>query len=291
MILVTGANGQLGKEIRQLAPLYPVLQFLFTDIDELDITNEQTVATIVKDNGIDCILNCAAYTAVDKAEQEPDTAFLVNTGAAGNLARVAAATNCLLIHVSTDYVFSGTACKPYTESDPTAPNGIYAKSKLAGEEAVRHHANRALIIRTSWLYSEFGHNFVKTIIKYGQERGMLKVVADQTGTPTYAGDLARAILTIIAENKDLHGVSLYHYSNEGVASWYDFAMAIIELTGIQCRVHPITTAEYPLPAPRPWYSVLDKSAIKKRFGIEIPYWRESVKYCLERISGTQADPS
>lgn len=291
MILVTGANGQLGKEIRQLAPLYPVLQFLFTDIDELDITNEQTVATIVKDNGIDCILNCAAYTAVDKAEQEPDIAFLVNAGAAGNLARVAAATNCLLIHVSTDYVFSGTACKPYTESDPTAPVGIYAKSKLAGEEAVRTYAKRALIIRTSWLYSEYGHNFVKTIIKYGKERGMLKVVADQTGTPTYAGDLAHAILKILSVKEDLKGVSLYHYSNEGVASWYDFAVAIIEFTGIPCKIQPITTAEYPLPAPRPWYSVLDKSAIRSTFGIDIPYWRDSVKYCLERISQSQDGPS
>jgi dTDP-4-dehydrorhamnose reductase len=283
MILVTGANGQLGNEIRRLVSHYPDLHFLFTDVAELDITNENAIDHCVKSNKVKAIINCAAYTAVDKAEQEPEMANLINAAAVGNLARVAAGNGCLLIHISTDYVFSGTGYKPYTEEDPTGPVSLYAKSKFAGEQAVMQYAERALIIRTSWLYSEFGHNFVKTIMKYGRERGLLKVVYDQVGTPTYAADLAKCLLDILANHPAPSGTEIFHYSDEGVCSWYDFALAIIEFSGIDCKIYPIETHEYPLPAVRPWYSVFNKAKIKKRYNIEIPYWRDSLKLCMNRI--------
>ena len=282
-ILVTGSNGQLGSEFRLLAPACPDFQFIFTDVAELDITSEADVSAMVKDEQPAVIINCAAYTAVDKAEQEDNLAFLINATAVGNLARVASKFNALLIHISTDYVFDGKGFKPYIEDDPTNPVSLYAKSKHAGEQQVQSYANKALIIRTSWLYSEFGHNFVKTMMKYGKERGLLNVDFDQTGTPTYARDLAQTILDILQKQKISDGVEVFHYSNEGVTSWYDFAKAIIELSGITCKINPIETKEYPLPATRPFYSVFNKSKIKQRFQIEIPYWKDSLKVCIQRL--------
>jgi dTDP-4-dehydrorhamnose reductase len=229
------------------------------------------------------IINCAAYTAVDKAEQESDLAHLVNATATGNLARAAAKAGSYLVHISTDYVFDGKSCTPYSEKDPTNPVSAYARSKHAGESHVMSFSTRAMIIRTSWLYSEFGHNFVKTILRYGRERGELKVVFDQTGSPTYAGDLAALILTVIPSLIGREGVEIFHYANEGVASWYDFAKAIVEFSGINCRIVPIETKDYTLPAVRPAFSVFNKSKIKQTFGIEIPYWRDSLKKCIERI--------
>ena len=282
-ILVTGSNGQLGNELRMLAPTYPGFTFIFTDVAELDITSEPDIETLVVEEKHAAIINCAAYTAVDKAEQEPNLAFLINATAVGNLARVASKNNALLVHISTDYVFDGKGHKPYFEDDPTNPVSLYAKSKHAGEQQVQSYANQAIIIRTSWLYSEFGNNFVKTMMKYGKERGLLNVVFDQTGTPTYARDLAKTILDIIDKQLVFDGVEVFHYSNEGVTSWYDFAKAIIEFSGISCKINPIETKEYPLPAARPFYSVFNKSKIKHRFQIEIPYWRDSLKVCIQRI--------
>lgn len=284
MILITGGNGQLGQELRRLAPLFPDHDFLFTDVAELDITDEQAILSCVESNHIDTVINCAAYTAVDKAEEETEAAFMINSNAAGNLARVAKRKGTRLIHISTDYVFSGTGHRPYREDDPTGPVSKYAQSKHSGEEQIFSAGADALIIRTSWLYSEFGHNFVKTIMKYGKERGLLRVVYDQVGTPTYAADLAAAILKIVSSPEKSAGVHVYHYSNEGVASWYDFALAILKFSGIPCKVIPICTHEYPLPAVRPWYSVFDKSRIKQDFGLEIPYWRDSLKTCIEQIN-------
>jgi dTDP-4-dehydrorhamnose reductase len=285
-ILVTGANGQLGSELSILAAAYPnaTFTFTFTDVAELDITNELLVDSFVKSAQPEVIINCAAYTAVDKAEQEDNLAFLINASAVGILARVASKYNALLIHISTDYVFDGKGYKPYMEEDPTNPVSLYAKSKHAGERQVQSYSNRALIIRTSWLYSEFGNNFVKTMMKYGKERGQLNVVFDQTGTPTYARDLAKAILDIITKKPAINGVEVFHYSNEGVTSWYDFALAIIEFSGITCKIIPIETKDYPLPAVRPFYSVFNKAKIKQRFNIEIPYWKDSLKVCIGRMA-------
>ena len=282
-ILVTGSNGQLGNELRLLAPAYPDFTFIFTDVAELDITSEPAVEMLVQHEKPAVIINCAAYTAVDKAEQEDNLAFLINATAVGNLARVASKYDAVLIHISTDYVFDGKGHKPYMEDDPTNPVSLYAKSKHAGEQQVQSYASKALIIRTSWLYSEFGNNFVKTMMKYGKERGLLNVVFDQTGTPTYARDLAKIILDIIHKQPVYNGVEVFHYSNEGVTSWYDFAKTIIELSGIACKINPIETKDYPLPATRPFYSVFNKSKIKQRFQIEIPYWRDSVNECIKRL--------
>ncbi len=282
-ILVTGSNGQLGNEIRRLINDYPSFEFLFTDVAELDITNEEAIDDLVLGYKPAAIINCAAYTAVDKAEQDEKIAFLINSNAVGNLARVASKYNALLVHISTDYVFDGTGCRPYIEEDPTNPVSMYAKSKHAGEQHVQSYANKALIIRTSWLYSEFGHNFVKTIMKYGKERGQLNVVFDQVGTPTYAHDLAKVILDILDTKSILDGVEVFHYSDEGVTSWYDFAIAIAEFSEIECKINPIETREYPLPAARPFYSVFNKTKIKQRFQITIPYWRDSLRECIGRI--------
>ncbi|MCX6266683.1 MAG: dTDP-4-dehydrorhamnose reductase [Bacteroidetes bacterium] len=282
-ILVTGSNGQLGNELRILAPAYPDAEFIFTDVAELDITKEPDVEALVRIEQPAFIINCAAYTAVDKAEQEDNLAFLINATAVGNLARMASKYNSVLIHISTDYVFDGKGHKPYMEDDPTNPVSLYAKSKHAGEQQVQSYANKALIIRTSWLYSEFGNNFIKTIMKYGKERGQLNVVFDQTGTPTYARDLAKTILDIIQQKPVFIGVEVFNFSNEGVASWFDFAKTIIEFSGINCKINPIETKDYPLPAVRPFYSVFNKTKIKHRFQIEIPYWRDSVKDCIDRM--------
>lgn len=283
-ILVTGSNGQLGNEIRELAGRYSHYQFIFTDINELDISNADSVHRFIIFHNPDVIINCAAYTAVDKAETDQGVAYLINAKAPGNLAKEAAETGAFMVHISTDYVYDGRNYQPYSETDKKNPLSVYAKSKSAGEEAVQEAGGKAIIIRTSWLYSSFGHNFIKTMMKYGTERDSLNVVFDQTGTPTYARDLAKTILAIIPQAMNLENIEIYHYSNEGVASWYDFALAIHEFAGIECKINPIATAEYPLPASRPFYSVLDKSKIRKKFKIEIPYWRDSLKDCIALIN-------
>ncbi len=282
-ILVTGSNGQLGNEIRQLAPAFKDYHFIFTDVAELDITKKTTVAGFVSHHAIDVIINAAAYTAVDKAETEPEIADLINGTAVGNLASAARKYNALLVHVSTDYVFNGKAHQPINEDDPTAPDGAYARSKLLGEQLILQENSKAIILRTSWLYSEFGGNFVKSMLKYGREREKLNVVFDQIGSPTYARDLARVILELIPKWREYKTPEVFHYSNEGVASWFDFTKAIHEIAGISCKVLSIETKDYPLPAKRPFYSVMNKDKIKKEFNIEIPYWRDSLKDCIGRI--------
>ena len=282
-ILITGANGQLGNEIRELAHLYPQYNFLYTDIAELDITNAAEVNRYFRFHLPDAVINCAAYTAVDKAETDAETAYLVNATASGNLARASQQHGAFMVHVSTDYVYDGRNYRPYNETDTVNPVSVYGKSKLAGEQEVLQSGARAIIIRTSWLYSAFGNNFVKTMIKYGRERDALNVVFDQAGTPTYARDLAKAILDILPQAAATGNTGIFHYSNEGVTSWYDFAKAIHELAGINCRVSPIATKDYPSPAERPFFSVLDKSLIRNSFAIEIPYWRDSLKDCIKRL--------
>lgn len=282
-VLITGSNGQLGNELKELADSYALFEFIFTDLPELDITSETAVSQFFKIHNPDVILNCAAYTAVDKAEQEEELAFRVNALAPGILASAAADIGAFLVHISTDYVYDGLNFQPYTESDKINPLSVYARSKAAGEKAVIESNAKAIIIRTSWLYSAFGTNFVKTILKYGIERESLNVVFDQTGTPTYARDLAQVILETLPMAMLADQVEIYHYSNEGVASWYDFAKAILDMGAIDCKLFPIPAREYALPAPRPFYTVLDKSKIKKKFAVGIPYWRDSLQHCLRRL--------
>ena len=282
-ILVTGSNGQLGNEIRVLAQDYPDFNFIYTDVDELDITDQLKVEAFFVANKPQVIINCAAYTAVDRAESDEAKAYLINATAVENLAKSAAALGALIVQVSTDYVFDGKSYLPYNESDKTNPLSAYGRTKLAGENAVFQYASKGLILRTAWLYSAFGNNFVKTMTKYGIERDELKVVYDQVGTPTYARDLAKAILDIIPSALQHSGTDLFHFSNEGVASWYDFAKFVIDFKGINCSVKPILTKEYPLPATRPFYSVLNKSKIKEVYNITIPYWSDSVKDCIKRL--------
>lgn len=285
-ILVTGANGQLGSEIRKRSARFSGLEFVFTDINELDITNFEAVDTFCQQEKPDFLVNCAAYTAVDVAETDEELAELLNTKVPAYLGKIGKQHNCKVIHISTDYVFDGANCQPYVETDLVDPDSVYGKTKLNGEIALLKEDASSIIIRTSWLYSASGNNFVKTMIRLGLERDELKVVYDQVGTPTYAGDLASAILTIISKTaNDEHcwKAGIYHYSNEGVCSWYDFAKAIHEMYGISCNVHPIGTDEYPTPAKRPAYTVLNKSKIKRIFGIGIPYWRDSLKGCIQEL--------
>jgi len=281
-ILVTGSNGQLGNEFRKLSSDASDFNFVFTDIAELDITNPEAIEALMKSENISVIINCAAYTAVDKAETETVLAYRINAEAPGNLATAAFNFNALLVHISTDYVFSGEGFRPYTENISCDPRSTYGMSKLKGEIAVIDSGCRHIIIRTSWLYSAFGNNFIKTVRKYGRERGHLNMIYDQIGTPTHAADLAGAILAIIPQYKDRKS-EIYHYSNEGVCSWYDFALEILDQSGIKCTVAPITTFEYPLPAVRPFYSVLNKGKIKKDFNIKIPHWKESFTRCLKEL--------
>ncbi len=283
-VLVTGSNGQLGSEIKEIAGQYNQFNFIFTDIEELDITDKSQLDKIMKSQNINCVINCAAYTAVDKAEEEMEKARLINKTAVSNLAEVTTQFKALLVHISTDYVYDGKNCKPYTETDNTNPKCFYGKSKLEGEIEIVFNAAKAIIIRTSWLYSSFGNNFVKTIIKKGKEKGLLNVVYDQIGTPTYAKDLAKAILQIIPDYKSANRSEIYNFSNEGVISWYDFAKAIIEIKKIKCDIIPIETKSYPTPAARPFYSVLNKSKIKKDFNLQIPYWKDSLTECLSKIN-------
>jgi len=281
-ILVTGSNGQLGNELRKLASVTPDFNFVFTDIAELDITNPGAIEAIMIKENISVIINCAAYTAVDKAESDEVLAYRINADAPGNLAAAALRFDALLVHISTDYVFSGEGFRPYTENISCDPRSTYGMSKLKGEIAVIDSGCRHIIIRTSWLYSAFGNNFIKTVRKYGRERGHLNMIYDQIGTPTHAADLAAAILAIIPQCEN-HQREIYHYSNEGVCSWYDFALEILDQSGIKCTVAPITTFEYPLPATRPFYSVLNKAKIKNDFNIKIPHWKESFTRCLKEL--------
>lgn len=281
-ILVTGANGQLGNEMRVLSAENKEHNYFFTDVAELDICNEQAIMAFVKEHDIQIIVNCAAYTAVDKAEDNPDLCAKLNSDAVGYLAKAATANQAELIQISTDYVFNGTSCLPYKESDPTCPNSVYGVTKLAGEANAMNYCEKSMIIRTAWLYSTFGNNFVKTMIRLGKERDTLGVVFDQIGTPTYARDLARVIFTAI--NKGVVP-GIYHFSNEGVCSWYDFTKAIHRIAGITtCKVAPLHTDEYPAKAPRPHYSVLDKAKIKNTYDIEIPYWEESLAACIKELN-------
>ncbi|MBP3827086.1 MAG: dTDP-4-dehydrorhamnose reductase [Prevotella sp.] len=281
-ILVTGCNGQLGNVIRDKQPQYPQIKWFNTDVAELDITDKDAVVRFVIENHIDGIINCAAYTAVDRAEDDVEKATLLNVTGPANLAAAIEQTGGWLIHISTDYVFDGNHCKPYTEDEPTNPMSVYGKTKQEAEVAVMQLCRQTMVIRTAWLYSEYGNNFVKTMIRLGREREQLKVVYDQIGTPTYAGDLADAILTIV--NKGINP-GLYHFTNEGVISWYDFTKAIHELTGITtCEVLPIRSEEYPTKAHRPSFSVLDKQKIKAAYGICIPYWRDSLQYCIHLLN-------
>ncbi len=276
-ILVTGSHGQLGSEFRRLQPSSPH-EFKFTDSNDLDITNLDDLKRFFDQNRVDVILNCAAYTAVDEAEDQKDMAFAVNRNAVSNLGTQCKRHNTKLIHFSTDYVFNGKGVAPYNESDIVNPLGVYGASKLAGEQLILDSDISALIIRTSWLYSEYGKNFVKTMMALGREREGLGIVYDQIGTPTNARDLAKASLVCIDKIKDWTGDrKLYHYSNEGVTSWYDFALSIFELHQITCKVAPILSKDYPVKAPRPAYSVLDKHKFKADFGVKIPHWRASLQ--------------
>ena len=285
-VLVTGSNGQLGSEIRELAANYKKLDLVFRDLPGLDICNFNLLQSFIIDNNINAVINCAAYTSVDKAEEDAEIAEQVNSIGVSNLVNALAKVNGKLIHISTDYVFDGDRFLPYEESDPVSPIGVYGKTKRAGELAVINSAIDSIVIRTSWLYSSYGNNFVKTMVRLGKEKENLGVIFDQVGTPTYARDLAKTCLEILYGDSSVNiskNGNLYHYSNEGVTSWYDFAISIMELTGEKCKVKPIQTKDYPSLAKRPHYSVLNKSKIKTDFKIEIPYWRDSLKDCIGKI--------
>ena len=280
-ILITGCNGQLGNEMQLLEQKHQQHTYFNTDVQELDITNKPAVEKFVRDNAIDGIVNCAAYTAVDKAEDNQQLCALLNTAAPAYLAEAIEKRGGWLIQISTDYVFDGTSHTPYVETDAVCPNSTYGRTKLAGEQEAQRACSHTMIIRTAWLYSTFGNNFVKTMIRLGHEKPELGVIFDQIGTPTYARDLAVAIFAAINQ-----GVKpgIYHFSNEGVISWYDFTKAIHRLAAITtCRVRPLHTSEYPTPAARPHYSVLDKTKIKETYGIEIPYWEESLSECIAQL--------
>lgn len=277
-VLVTGCNGQLGNEIQALSVHYPQFHYFFTDVQELDICNESAVETYIQEQQIDVVVNCAAYTAVDKAETDVALCEQLNHKAAGFLASAIARRGGEMIHISTDYVFDGSAHIPYCETMPTCPNTVYGRTKLAGEQTVLSECPNSVVLRTSWLYSAYGNNFVKTMLRLGREKEQLGVIFDQIGTPTYARDLARVIFTVLMD-----GVvpGIYHFSNEGVISWYDFTKAIHRIAGITtCKVLPLHTAEYPAPAPRPHYSVLDKTKLKETYRLEIPYWEDSLQECI-----------
>lgn len=295
-ILVTGAGGQLGSELQEISKNDTTYSFIFSEIfgdySILDITNEDEVSTYFKNNAIDFCINAAAYTAVDAAETHEDIARKVNVDGVRNLARACQKYGALFLHISTDFVFDGSQSTPYDEDDVANPLSVYGKTKLESEQVALKECAQTVILRTAWLYSCFGKNFVKTILEKGVERGKLSVVADQIGTPTYAADLADVLMKIIEiydatpsnERGTLYGI--YHYTNEGVASWYDFAQAIVEYGGIACELTPISTNEYPLPAARPAFSVLSKKKIRDQFDITIPHWRESLKKCIMRMKSS-----
>lgn len=279
-ILITGANGQLGSEIRAVESRKS--NYFFTDVAELDITDKTAIATFVCEKNIQLIVNCAAYTNVDKAEDDTKVADLINHIAVKNLAEVAAESKATFIHISTDYVFGGTKNTPYTETEPTLPLGVYGKTKLNGELAVQQSGVEHLILRTSWLYSRFGHNFVKTIQRLSAERAELKVVFDQVGTPTNAADLANFIVFVIENDLYKNKKEIYHFSNEGVCSWYDFAREIVRLSGNKCEVKPCLSDEFPAKVTRPAYSVLNKAKLRNDFNYTVPYWRESLEIIMKK---------
>lgn len=283
-ILITGGKGQLGNQLKQLSDSYPDDNFIFTDLPEVNITSEKDIKKAFADLAPDWLINCAAYTAVDKSESDAETAMLINATAPGMLAQIANEHNVRMIHISTDYVFDGTHFKPYKEDHPKHPLSVYAQSKSLGEELVMANHPEAIIIRTSWLYSIYGSNFMKTVIRLARHQGNMRIVSDQTGTPTWAGDLAFAIVKSIKKNIP---PGIYHFSNEGICSWYDFAKAIIDIMNIDCAVYPISTEEFPLPAKRPFFSVLDKSLYKSTTGLTIPHWRNSLKECIRQFETMQ----
>lgn len=280
-IMVTGAYGQLGNALKRELDGDNTIEAIYTDADTLDLTDSMALSRFFEDNPVDMVINCAAYTAVDRAESDDLKAAAINTGAVGNLGQAAAKHGMKVIHISTDYVFSGESFRPYEENDEPYPQSIYGRTKLEGEGLLTSFSNNAMIIRTAWLYSEFGNNFVKTMLRLADERDEINVVCDQIGTPTYAGDLAHAIHQVIRHERWQPGI--YHFTNEGVASWYDFTKAIFEITGKTTKVNPIRTTQYPTPAKRPSYSVLSKDKIKRNYGIEIPYWRDSLQRCIKEL--------
>ncbi|MEY8849461.1 dTDP-4-dehydrorhamnose reductase [Psychroserpens sp. XS_ASV72] len=280
-ILVTGANGQLGRCIQSIKDEFPNFKFTFVDRSQLDITNEKEVVGLFKSHDFDWCLNCAAYTAVDKAEEDIEKATDINVNALNYLVKGAEINSTRFIHVSTDFVFNGKKSVAYTEIDDTNPLGIYGSTKREGELLLNKTYKRYFIIRTSWLYSEYNQNFLKTMLRLAGQRDEINVVSDQIGTPTYARDLAYSLLTIIKQDSEAYGI--YNFSNEGVASWYDFAKAIFEINNTKINVNPIHTEDYPTPAKRPHFSVLDKSKIKKTFNISIPYWRDSLKIAITNL--------
>lgn len=285
-VLVTGSYGQLGSELQQIAPQMESAEFIFTDVDTLNICDKDALQLFVKQHPVDFIVNCAAYTAVDKAEEDAEKCYDINCNAVRNIGEVAASRGIKVIHISTDYVFDGSAHIPYGEDARINPKTVYGKSKAAGEEDLMRVCLDAVIIRTSWLYSAFGDNFVKTMLKLGKERDSLSVVFDQIGTPTNAADLSEVILQIIRktiDNESAFKTGVYHFSNEGVCSWYDFAIAIHKLADITCNVLPIESKEYPAKTPRPFYSVLNKKKIKKTFGIQISHWEKSLSSCVAQL--------
>ena len=282
-ILVTGSKGQLGSDIKDLSKEYTNNTYFFTDYQELDITSKEQLQKFFKSNNIDYIINCAAYTAVDLAETEKDKCFLLNAESVKNLVEIAKEYNSKFITVSTDYVFSGDATEPYLESDATDPKSVYGESKVLGEKYSMEYEN-SIVIRTSWLYSTHGNNFVKTMLRLGKEKSELGIVADQIGAPTFSYDLAKAILDIIEYSEKEKFVSgIYHYSNKGIISWFDFTKKIFEIEGIDCKLKAITTADYPTPAKRPAYSVFSLNKIAETYGIDIPLWDESLAVCLSRL--------
>ncbi len=281
-VLVTGSNGQVGSELKELSKGYPY-SFFFTCKDELNIVDKHAVEEFIVQNKIGTIVNCAAYTAVDKAELDEENADKINHVGVRNLAELSFQYTLKFIHISTDYVFDGENYKPYTEIDPTNPQSVYGKTKLDGEKALLHvNPKNSIIIRTSWVYSSYGANFVKTMLRLGREKESLGVIFDQIGTPTYAKDLAKAILDILPYiNNDQ--TQIYNYSNEGVLSWYDFAKEIMKMAKLPCKINPIATFQYPTPAKRPHYSLLNKAKIKEDFHVEIPYWKDSLNECLKKL--------
>ncbi|MCC8088883.1 MAG: dTDP-4-dehydrorhamnose reductase [Rikenellaceae bacterium] len=283
-ILVTGAKGQLGCCFRKLSSDYPEHKFILTDMPEADITDAVCIENFIKENNAEAIVNCAAYTAVDKAETDIELCGKINIEGPRTLASLAVKYKISLVHISTDYVFDGGNCRPLHENDPTGPSSVYGRTKLDGEIAVKESGCDAAIIRTAWLYSEFGNNFVKTMLRLSKERDSLSVVYDQVGTPTYAVDLAEAIVILLG--KGINGCEIYHYSNEGVTSWFDFSRKIFELENLNIKVCPVESDQYPTPAKRPAYSVLSKNKIKTQ-GIDVPYWEESLKECLKSIKSQQ----
>ena len=282
-ILILVSNGQVGSEFRELSSFYDSYNFLFSDRNSLDITNEKEVELFCVENSIDIMINCAAYTAVDKAEEEVELADKINHVAVKNLSNIAKKLDIKFIHISTDYIFDGRAYQPYSEDITPNPTSVYGQTKLNGELAMKAiNPRNSIIIRTSWVYSSYGANFVKTMIRLGEDRAELGVVFDQIGTPTYARDIAKVILDNLPQI-DHEDVKIYHYSNEGVLSWYDFAKEIMKMAKIDCKINPIESHQYPTPATRPYYSLLNKSKIKKTFSIEIPFWKDSLHDCLVKM--------